>query len=326
MEFIQSVLAHDVTPPAGLVDNWDLPVHPLSHILITLKMARLDKADTDIPPFADIPARLARIEVLYKGSAVYSLNGLDCLASSIFVNKFESWGINAVDIEDAEWSFTFLVPMTRVLYSPTECFPRTTRGELILQITYAAAGAEFDDMTAYIETIELPDASPTQFLKQTTKTCTPTATGQYDIELPIGNDISDLILWGETIPCNAADLATLQHLEILVDNINHFFPESHFDVIHDMAGRLRAAPGYWGYHTHKLIVPGLSAGQQVSRPKPGNHILSNHLHMPFDIFKNGEYALKTAGASDVCLRVDCGVAADQIRCIPCEIVPSAGAV
>jgi len=325
MEFIQSVLEYQHLAAISTVDNYDLPVNPLSHILITLKMDLKIPETNKVPNFQNVLNLMSRIEVLYKGSAVYSLNGMDCFASGIFVNNFESWAVNHVDYDDAEWAITFLVPMTRKLYSPVECFPRTTRGELILQITWAAAFTGFDIVNFQIETVELPDASPSQFIKQTTKAVTPTATGQLDIELPIGNDISELVLWHETIPVNATDTTTLEMLEILVDNVNHFYPESNFNVLHNMPGRVRAAPGYHGYHTHKLSAAAYAVGTQVSANKPHNHVIRNHLHLPFDIFKDGEYALKTAGASDVVLRVDCGDTGD-IRCIPVEVVTSSGAV
>lgn len=329
MEFIQSILAHDVAFASPTVYNVDLPVNPLSHILITLKMAALAPVVTESPAFSSIMAMMERIEVLYKGSAVYSLNGIDCMASGVLVNNFQSWGVNAVDVDNAEWAVTFLVPMTRTLYSPTECFPRTTRGELILQITPQTTFLHFDDVRLQIETVELPDASPAQFIKQTTKTATVMATGQYDIELPIGNDISELVLYGATIPKDDADLPNFNLMEILVDNVNHFYPESHYDTIQNMAGRMHAAPGYWGYHMQETPVTPAVAGGPVTAVIPANHILSNHLHLPFDIFKNGDYALHTAGASDVCLRIDAqtaGVDVGNIRCIPVEVVTSAGAV
>jgi len=325
MEFIQSILEYQHLAVVSTVDNYDLPVNPLSHILITLKMD-LDTPGVDsVPNFQTVMNLMARIEVLYKGSAVYSLNGMDCFASGIFVNNFESWAVNHYDYDDTEWAITFLVPMTRKLYSPVECFPRTTRGELILQITWAAAFTGFDIVNFQIETVELPDASPAQFIKQTTKAVTPTATGQLDIELPIGNDISELVLWHETIPVKGTDTTTLEMLEILVDNVNHFYPESNFNVLHNMPGRVRAAPGYHGYHTHKLSAASYVQGAQISALKPENHVIPHHLHLPFDIFKTGDYALHTAGASDVVLRVDCGDTGD-IRCIPVEVVKSSGAV
>jgi len=293
--------------------------------MLTIKCARLDMAVTDAPPFMSIPALLDRIEVLYKGSAVYSLSGIDAMASGILVNGFESWGVNAVDVENAEWAVTLLVPLTRILYSPIECFPASTRGELILQPTYSAASAEFDDVRMQIETVELLGASPAQFIKQTTLSATPTANVPLDIPLPIGNNISDIIIWQHQIQVDGSDVAAIDKMEILVDNVNKFYPESFTETIQNMAGRMRAAPGYWGSHVHKTPVTPAVAGGEVTPVVPENHIIACYMHMPFDIFRNGEYALKTAGASAVLLRLDVA-AFGALRIIPVEVVGSAGAV
>lgn len=323
MRFIHSILAHDETVTAGTVVTYDLPVNPLSHILLTLKYAQ--NLANDSLAFANVPAMISKIEVLYKGSAVFSMNGIDALACGIFVNGFESWGVNADGNDDDERSFTFLVPMTRILYSDRECFPATTRGELVLQITYAASFTNIDTVRAQIETVELPDAAPEQFLKQTTLSVTPSAAGQLDIELPIGNEISELVLTGATLPAAAADTATLNLLEILVDNTNLFYAESNFETIHNMVGRMRAAPGYWGYHVHRLDAAAYAQWDDTSEAIPADHIINCHLHLPFDIFRDGKYILETKGASDVILRIDAGDTG-AIRCIPCEMVKSSGAV
>lgn len=325
MEFIQSILAHDEAVVAATVVTYDLPVNPLSHILLTIKCARLDSAVTDSPPFMSIPAILARIEVLYKGSAVYSLSGVDCMASGIFINNFETWGVNAEDIEDGEWAITLLVPLTRVLYSPMECFPASTRGELILQLTYAAASVEWDDIRMQIETVELLGASPAQFIKQTTLSATPTANVPLDIPLPIGNNISDIIIWQHQIQTTVSDVAAIDKMEILVDNINKFYPESFVETIQNMTGRMRPPPGYWGSHVHKTYVTPVVAGDPTGIVIAMDHIIMCYLHLPFDIFKNGDYALATAGASAVLLRLDI-TAFGPIRIIPVEVVGSAGAV
>ena len=227
MEFIQSTLEYgEIALTAGDVHTYDLPVNPLSFALITLKLTAEAPSATDIPNLLKVAEMLDKIEVLYKGSAVYSLSGIDCLASGLLVNNFESWGCN-LDMQ--------------------------------------------------IETVELPDASPTQFIKQTTKVATPGATGQYDIELPIGNDIDSLVINGETIPAGATNTMTIARLEILVDNINHFYPESQFSTLNAMAGRLRAAPGYWGFHAHETPVTPVVAGDPTSAPVVGDHLIPNHL-------------------------------------------------
>jgi len=323
MEFIHSVLAHDEAVAVSTVISYDLPVNPLSHILLTLKYVQ-NSANAQLP-FANVLAMMSRIEVLYKGSAVFSMSGLDAFASGLLVAGFESWSMNEYGLDDDERALTILVPMTRTLYDPHECFPRTTRGELILQITYAAAFTLIDDVMAQIETVELPTAAPEQFIKQTTLTKTPAAAGQVDIELPIGNEISELVLWGATIPCADVDTATLDKLEILIDNINHFYSESNIETVHCMAGRMRYAPGYHGSHVHRLTAAAFAQWDDTSAVIPADHVLSNHLHLPFDIFRDGRYALQTLGKSDVVLRIDAGDTG-AIRVIPVEIVKSAGSV
>ncbi len=323
MEFIHSVLAHNEAVVVATVVTYDLPVNPLSHTLLTLKYAQ-DLADDKLL-FSNVLGVVGKIEVLYKGSAVFSMSGLDAFACGILVNNFESWSMNEDGNDNDERSLTLLIPHTRHLYSQSECFPRTTRGELILQITYAGAFTNIDTVMAQIETVELPTAAPEQFIKMTTLTKTPAAAGQVDIELPIGNRISELVLWGETIPLAAVDIATLSKMEILIDNINHFYSEANIETIHGMAGRMMAAPGYHGYHVHRLLGAVYAQWDDTSPVLPSDHVLSNHLHLPFDIFRNGDYALETAGKSDVVLRLDTDDTGD-IRIIPVEIVKSAGSV
>lgn len=319
MEFIHSVLASNETIAAGDVDSYDLPVNPLSHTIITLKYTRTDAAADGVPTYPVVLALMTKIEVLYKGSAIFSMSGLDAMASGLLVCGFESWGHNYLGVAAEECSFSFLVPMTRTLYSERECFPRTTRGELILQITYAAALTGVTALKAQIETIELPDAAPEQFLRMTTLSFTPTVAGEHDIELPIGNPISELVVFGTTFPAGITDVATIEFLQILVDNYRRFYSHANFETIHNMAGRMRCPPGYWYGHTHWLQAAAALTGVQF----PGNHLLKQYVHVPFDIFRDGRYALETAGKSDVILRVSVDVGAeDPLRVIPCEIVKS----
>lgn len=321
MEFIHSVLAQDETVAAGTVVTYDLPVNPLSHILLTLKYTRTDAAADSIPTYPIVLALMTKIEVLYKGSAIFSMSGQDAMAAGMLVNGFESWGHNYLGVADEETSFTFLVPLTRTIYSERECFPRSTRGELLLQVTYAAALTGATAVKAQIETIELPNAAPENYLRMTTLTFTPAVAGEHDIELPIGNPISELVLFGTTFPAGVTDVATIGYIQILVDNYRRFYSHTNFESLHNMAGRMRCPPGFWFGHTHWLEALASLTGWQF----PGNHLLKEYVHVPFDIFRDGRYILQTAGKSDVILRVSVDVGAeDPMRCIPCEIVPAGG--
>lgn len=323
MEFRRSVLAANETITANTVVSYDLPVDPLSHILFTILFAQ-NQANTQLS-FANIAAVLSRIEVLYKGSAIYSMNGLDALAVGRFVCGFESWGVNAVGDDNDLLSFTFVIPMGRKLYDPRECYPVTSRGELILQVTYAASFTQIDGASAQIETVELPQASPEQFLKMTTLTLTPSATGQNDIDLPIGNHLDSLVLWGTTIPAANVATTTIDELEIRVNNVEKYYSRSFFESIHNSAGRRLPAPGFWGNHVHQMDAAAFAQYDDVSANKPSNHILANHLHVPFDIHQDGDFLLDARALSSFVLRFQAGDT-NAMRCIPCEIVEASKGV
>ena len=316
-EFIHSVVAQDVTAVVGTVVTYDLPVNPLSHIMITLAATRTAAGTNALPLVANLINCISKIEVLYKGSAIYSMSGYDAVAAGIYIPGFESWGVNMSGIIAEETSFTIVIPLGRTLYDPEECFPRSTRGELVLQITYAAAFTDQTLVRAQIETVELPEASPSRFLKMTTLSTTFAAAGENDIELPIGNPISDIVLWGGAIPAGAVFAVTLGYLQILVDNQRRFYSHTNYETHHNQAGRMRDAPGYWYGHSH--FTP---AGVGIAEVIPSDHLIACYSHLPFDVFRDGRYSLETAGKSDVVLRigVDVGAASLAVRVIPCELV------
>jgi len=320
--FIHSVLAQNESVSVATVISYDLPVNPLSFTYFTLKFAQ-DQANTQLT-FANIAAMISKIEVLYKGSAVFSMNGIDMLACGLLICDFEAWGVNGLGVDNELRSFTYVIPHGRRLYDPSECYPRSTRGEFILQVTYAAAFTQIDGVSAQIETIELPDATPERYLKMTTLSVTPASTGEFDVDLPIGNLIDSLVLWGTTIPSGATATTTIQYVQILLNNERKWYSQVNFETLKAMAGRLRAAPGYWGSHTHDLTEAAYAQYDDTSPPDTCNDILSNHLLLPFDINRGGIYIMDTAGLSSLVCRIYAGDT-NPLRVIPIEIVPASRA-
>jgi len=315
--FTHSVIVPAETITAGTSPSYDMPVSPLSFCLLTIKFAQ--NLVNDAMVFANIAAMLDKVEVLYKGSGVLSLNGLDLLACGLLVCDFESWGVNNAGNDNDLRSFTFLLPFGRQLYSPIECYPSTSRGELVLQTTWASSFTEIDGASLLVEGIELPEAHPERFLKMTTSAFTPTGTAEFDMELPIGNQISDIVLWGTTIP--AADVATrtISKIQVRKNNSEFMYSTANFESLQGMMGRMRPAPGYYGSHVHRLTAAAFAQWDDTGPVIPGNHILSNHLLIPFDVRHDGVHMLKTEGAKDLNIRIKPDVAA-AVRVIPCEVV------
>ncbi len=315
--FTHSIVVPNESVTAGTSPSYDLPVSPLSHLLFTVKFAQ-NQANTQLP-FANIPLMISKLEVLYKGSAVCSLNGIDLMAAGLLVCEFESWGINALGDDNDLLSFTFLVPFSRQLYSPIEAYPKTARGELVMQVTWAASFTLIDGVSLQVEAVEMPDANPQRFLKMTSSSVTPTATGEFDVELPIGNQISDIVLFGTTIPAANVATTTIQTITIRKNNSEFMYSKTNFETLHNMSGRLRAAPGYWGSHIHQQDAGAFAQYYDQSAVKPGNHIIPNHLLVPFDVRRDGEHILKTDDANDLNIRIDAGDT-NLVRVNPCEVV------
>jgi len=315
--FTHSVVVPNESVTANTSPSYDLPVSPLSHLLVTVKFAQ-NVANTQLS-FANIAAMINKLEVLYKGSGVFSTSGLDMLAVGLLVCEFESWGINTLGDDNELRSFTYLVPFGRQLYSPVECYPSTSRGELVVQITWASSFTEIDGVSLQIEGVELPDAHPERFLKVTSSAVTPTKTGDFDVELPIGNQISDIVLWGTTIPTADTATTTIQEIEVRKNNSEFMYSRSYFETLHNMMGRLRAAPGYWAKHKHQTDAAAYAQYADTTSVKPDNHILSNHLLVPFDVRRDGVHILRTDDAKDLNIRINAGDL-NPVRVIPCEVV------
>lgn len=317
--FTHSIVVPDETIEIDTSPSYDLPVSPLSHLLVTTKFFQ-NQADSQVT-FANIAAMISKLEVLYKGSAVCSVNGIDLLAAGLLVCDFESWVVNACAVQGEVRSFTYLVPFGRQLYSPVECYPSTSRGELVLQITWASTFTQIVTTTAelQVEAVELPEAHPERFLKMTTSTVTPDATGEFDVELPIGNQISDIILFGTTIPSGATATHTIKTVSIRKNNSEYMYSKTNFETLHNMMGRMRAAPGYHGSHVHVCYHATPAAGDKTDPVDPSNHIIPNHLLVPFDVRRDGMHILKTDDAKDLKIRIDAGDE-ELVRVIPCEVV------
>lgn len=315
--FIHSVLAQNEAVTAGTVISYDLPVNPLSFILLTLKFAQ-DNADTQMD-WDNVDAMIAKVEVLYKGSPIYSSNGSDLEALDQNLLGYEPWITNRLGADNELTFFTFLLPLTRFLYSPRECFPRSTRGELILQITYQAAFSEIDAVYAQIETVELPEASPAQYLRTTTLSVTPTAAGELDVELPIGNRLSGVLFFGTTIPSGSTATTTLEYLQILADNQRVYISQTNFECWRQQAAMRYKPPIAHGYHFHQIDGAAYAQYMDTAVVKYRNDRSIQHLFVDFDPTRDGEYIFETAGLSDLVARISAGDT-NALRVLPLEIV------
>ena len=316
-EFIHSVLAQNETVTAGTVISYDLPVNPLSHVLLTLKFAQ-DNSNTQMD-WDNVDAMIAKVEILYKGSPILSLNGSDLEALDTMLMGFVPWITNRLGDDNELTFFTFLLPCGRKLYDPAECFPRSIRGELILQITYQAAFVDVDAVFAQIETIELPEANPGRYLRVTTLSVTPSAAGELDIELPIGNQIAAVLFFGTTVPAGSTATRTLTYSQLLIDNQRRYFSQTNFECWRQQVAQRFKPPIEHGYHFHQIDGAAYAQYMDTTVVKYRNDRAIQHLIWDFDPNRDDMYLLDTVGASDIVARIYAGDTS-ALRVMPCELV------
>lgn len=317
-DFIHSVLAQDETVAAGSVVTYNLPINPMSHILLTPRFLNLT-ANTKAT-LANILATISKLEVLFRGQAIISLSGRDLFAYTTLLTGNYITLENVINLVNAARFASIVIPFGHSTFNPSECFPKTMKGELQLQVTYAASFTNITTVTMQIETIELPGAAPKQYLKATTLTKTPTATGDHDVDLPIGNTLLGCVLFSTTIPATTAYTTSIDQVKLLVDNMEKLYSRSNWESLHSFFAVLTSPPNAWSEKIHMENINATYAQNADTNPEEqADTDLANYALLDCDPTRNGAYAIDTRGKSRVHLRITAGDTG-LIRVVPIELV------
>jgi len=284
MEFTRSSLVKGRTAATEVL-SLDLPINPLSHLIISLQGLNV----TDEATLDEILAFINKVTISQYGKTVMSLEsedlyGLNCY---LFKNRPVLYGKIATDNQARILSL--IVPFGRKLFNPAECFPATRKGEFTLSLDYTLPSASIDGGLLDIEAVELPGASPERYLKATTLTVTaPGATGDHDVDLPIGNDILAIQERMTTFPAASSLTFGINESKILVDNKETFYlGNKACSLLGDMINRIDTQHG--------------------TLAAQGSILPLNILWLDFDPAGDSNYLLKTSGKSSVKVRLNMGV-------------------
>jgi hypothetical protein len=176
-----------------------------------------------------------------------------------------------------------------------------------------------------VEQLELLDAVPERFIKYTTFTKTPTATGDHDVDLPLGNNIAGILLFGTTAPGAAATSfnASIGQLKLLIDNVENYYGQANWESLR--GDTLIRAPQQYDFAAHDHETPNaVGAGVNTSDVSEADLIDRQYAYLDFDPLRDGGFMLETEGRGRVHLRITADVA-DAIRVIPVEMIALPGA-
>jgi len=317
--FLHSISRPIVDFAAGALATIDLPVNPLSLILLRFELTNAaDGAAAIESALDDLLSNVTSVIVKHKGENIISGTLRDLVVVNALVGRrFPGWDRMNSRTGNIR-SLVIPLGFGRKSYDPTECFPATSRGNLTLDLTRAANPAAFTDVNISVETVELIEANPTRYLKYTPQSQT-AAVGQFDQALPIGNPYVGLVFFDTGIATLDTGLSSWGQVKLLKDNVEQYYPLSDAQTLAAMLNmQMRQAFPEWG-HVHATI-DAIAAGALTSDFKtPASQSMRGYFAMDFDPNGDDMYLMETQGAADIKLRA-VGTSATAVRVTPIELV------
>jgi len=321
--FLRTVLVQNRAETADRVVQEQLPVNPITMILVTLRGVATTAATNT--PLADLLGLIDSLGIVFRGQDIVRGNLADLAVFNAIVCGAAPWGARPQDGDGETWSLTVPICLGRRAFLTKECFPAVRRGDLILDLSIDTVQNNADLIDLQIETVELLDETPEMYLKYTTAQHTFASTGEEDVRLPIGNPLLGVLLQGTTIPTGTAQTATWERLRIRVDNVEALYARANWASLHGEMGRkMLYPPDFLQDHIHGGTYTTTVYGSSLVPGRPAG-VLEQYAYLDFDPLMDGSYMLETAGRADVVIHRDGGTA-DAGRFIPAELVQVRGAV
>lgn len=320
--FLRTVVVQNRAEAADRTFQEDLPVNPLSVVLITLR-GDLVAADV-VTPLVDILGTMPDVSVQFRGQDIVHGSLADLAVLGAVAHGWSPWGQKIQDAIDETWTVTVPILLGRRPYDPLECFPAVRRGELRMEATIDVTLNNANLEEVQIETVEMLDGNPTHFIKYATNQHTFTGTGQERVRLPIGNPLTGCLLFGTTVPTAAVRTATWEQLRIKLDNVEYAYARTNWDSLSgEMGRRLRGFPDFVAQHVHRFNGAAAAFANTLTNQRDSG-ILDSYAYLDFDPLMERTGQLETTGRADVEIQRDAGTA-DLGRFIPIELVAVAGA-
>lgn len=322
-----STLVPERNIAADAVLTYDLGVQPLSVVRLAIKPLNDTGTLAQWPNAFQLAKALNRVTIYYRGAAIISMRGEDIIALNWY-----RWGlspvlVNADNVNNERRTMVLDIPMGRYPFMPESCFPGVGKGELVLEIDFDIADTGYDTLNFQVDTVELPGAKPTSFEKRVQQGLTFAATGDNDIDLPVGNLVRGVLLWGTTGYDGAAPAPSFGKVTTLVDNMEAGFRGVDWELIRGLQqlwGRSWLPPSE-DDHFHTTTVDG-NAGTAVETLTGGGYnratTYNNYAFLDFDPTGNDAFALDTAGAMRFQIRANAETA-DAVRVVPIEVLKPA---
>lgn len=323
-QYLQQVLIQDESVTASTTRSDDLPVNPLSVIMVTLKLLNNTGTITDYTAVTALFSFITKIEVLFQGSAIVSGSLADLARVNGFLLGRGPRQGNMINTDNGARFLSVPILLGRRPFWMKECFPAVRRGELKLQTTFGTLTTGTDTPVLQVETVELLGATPSHYLKYTTISKTPSATGEHEVDLPIGNLLAAVGLFGTTVPSGTSYNASIGQVKLLLDNVEAYVSRSNWESLNGLTSLRSQGTMQNSSHFHlENVAAAYGQFADTDDNESAADFFEQYAFIDLDPNLDDAYLLDTKGRARIHLNINAD-AADAIRVIPVELVAVAG--
>lgn len=287
MRLNRSVSVQERAVAADGIETHDLAVNPLSVILLCLRPL----ANAAVPDSLAIANALNRVSVLFRGENVFSMSGQDASMLNYYRHGIVPPRPDLPGADNDRMCAVLPIILGRFAYDPTSCFPASKRGELVLELDIDVADTGYDGFRYSVETVEILGAKPKEFERKVAQSVTFAATGDTDVDLPIGNTLRGALCFGTTgFAGEASPSPSWGRMQVLLDNQQHSVSSTDFEALQASSSLLGRSP----------MIEQTGATNALIAPSEA----SNYAFLDFDPTRDDTFSIDTKGHSRCVIRAN----------------------
>lgn len=319
---LHSIIVSERAISADGIERFDLTVNPLSVVLVALRPLNNTTTLTNWQSYRTLAAAMNRVSIQYNGASIFSMRGEDAAALAYFKNGIMP--LQATHAETDNDRRIVVVPLLlgRFAYDPQSCFPATRRGELVLELDLDIADTGYDGLRLSVETIELLGATPKEFERKIDQRLTFAATGDNDVDLPVGNLLRGLLLFGTTGFTGASPAPSWGRLSLLRDNQEVGYSATDWEVAHMLTSLMGRQPPAMDGHAHLVDATQADANEKTHTGPldVGQGGWQNYAYLDLDPTRDDMFSVDLRRSGRAVLRADAETA-DAVRLVTVEKIP-----
>ena len=316
-------VARRIVPAADGITEYTLEPLPLYGLAISWS-GSVTAANTtaSLPNLLDM---LTNIEVLLAGTTLWQTNGRDlAFMGSALSGRPVRYTPSGTSNNDLSQVYTFL-PFGRTWAGGKWGLPATPAGQLRLRLTADIAVGSYDTLTWSIDAVHDDSLNPDGFNRVTTLGRTAAATGDLDIDLPVGRPLQAVGLFSTTQRITEAGNRGIGRVKLLRDALDDRYPSAEWESLQTIA----ALNGTWDLgssdHNHQENTAAAytqNAQTRVQLLSAGTDYSYGFLDL--DPARDGSQMLDLTNCNRAVARLTMDTA-EAVRLLPAEWWPVRGA-